>query len=161
MFEFGGAIRDAILRLKYRGERGVAEALAAALVDPLEALPPSASLAWIPSDPVRLKARGFDHGEVLVRALSEQTGRMAGALLVRTRPLKPQVRLPVAERRRNQDHSMRSRVPASDAVVLIDDVYTTGATASEAARALKASGAAEVVALGVARSLPPSRRAPL
>ncbi len=61
--------------------------------------------------------------------------------------------LPHAERRRNVAGAFRGRGPLPGSAVLVDDVYTTGATVSEAARALGAVGADRVEVVTFARAL--------
>ncbi|MGH2687482.1 MAG: ComF family protein, partial [Actinomycetota bacterium] len=80
-------------------------------------------------------------------------------LLGRARDTPPQAGLAIADRRRNMDHALVAVLPAPPHVVVVDDVYTTGATASEAARALRAAGAERIVVLGLARTLRPERGA--
>lgn len=110
----------------------------------------------------RLLSRRFNQSQLLASELARQTGKpLAPLALVRTRATRSQVGLSRTERRRNVAGAFRVR-PGQDArvagraVLLIDDVVTTGATASAAARALKAAGAArvDVLALCLAGEVP-------
>ena len=95
------------------------------------------------SMPVRraaLKKRGFDHGRALALALQAQTGVSAPKnLLTLRREAEDQRNLGLSARALNLSNSMVAK-PIAKAVVLIDDVVTTGATLNEAQRALVASG---------------------
>jgi predicted amidophosphoribosyltransferase len=72
----------------------------------------------------------------------------------RTRPVRPQRGLQRAERRRNVSGAFRPRqVDIAPRVALVDDVYTTGATAAAAASALRAAGAREVHVITFARAV--------
>ncbi|HEX3808742.1 MAG TPA: ComF family protein [Rhizomicrobium sp.] len=106
----------------------------------------------------RLWARRFNQAAVLGKALGHATGTPFEPLaLIRTRPTPSQGDMPSAKaRRRNVRGAFRveaSRAAAikGRAVLLIDDVLTTGATADACARALKRAGAAKVLVLTLAR----------
>jgi predicted amidophosphoribosyltransferase len=73
--------------------------------------------------------------------------------LVRARRARPQRGLSKAERRANMRAAFRAAGPSPPAVGLVDDVYTTGATVSAAARELKAGGARRVHVVTFARSV--------
>jgi ComF family protein len=99
--------------------------------------------------------RGFNQSELLGRALSRRVGAPLVAALRRTRSTAPQEGLSNTARRRNVTGAFLGRRGALDLqgkhVLLIDDVMTTGATASACALALKKAGAARVALLTVAR----------
>ncbi len=82
------------------------------------------------------------------------------ALLVRARETRPQVGLEPGVRRKNVEGAFECLGVPPPKVLVIDDVFTTGATASEAARALKAAGARHVTVLCLARALPSGRAPP-
>jgi ComF family protein len=150
--QYRGPARSLLQAWKERGLRPVA-ALAADLV--VEAVPHPAAdvITYIPPDGGRSRERGYHPPELLARELGARWGLETEALLGRARPARRQAGLPLAERRRNVRGAF---VPASDApatVVLVDDVYTTGATASEAARALRMGGARTVQAVTFARAV--------
>jgi predicted amidophosphoribosyltransferase len=166
--EFGQVVRAAVHRLKYRCERSLAAALGDLLAEPLAGpagirlgLPagsrPGFAATWAPTTEGRLRERGHDHARLLAECVAAALGWPAVPLLGRARDTPPQARLAIAERRRNMHDALVAALPPPAEVVVIDDVYTTGATASEAARALKAGGAVRVVALGLARALRPER----
>ncbi|MGH9266759.1 MAG: double zinc ribbon domain-containing protein, partial [Acidimicrobiales bacterium] len=153
---FDATVRAAVLRLKYRGEWALVEALALLLAEVAFAAagPPAGAVTWVPSGARRLRERGFDHARLLAEAAARRLGTPAGALLARERETRAQVGLPRALRRKNLVGAFGCRLPPPPHVIVVDDVFTTGATACEAARALKAAGAEHVVCLAVARSLP-------
>jgi ComF family protein len=147
---FEGPVRAAVHRLKYRGEWSVAATLAGLMA---QLLPGGVTVVtWVPCSARRLRERGFDHAELLATSLALAAGFAAVPLLVREREGPPQMSLPLAARRGNVEGALRARLPAPREVIVVDDVFTTGATASEAARALKTAGAERVTCLAVART---------
>jgi ComF family protein len=98
--------------------------------------------------------RGFNQSELLAREVSKRRGVPLGKALMRVRPTDVQAGLAMAGRRRNVTGAFAAR-PGADLkgkrVLLIDDVMTTGATASACAAALKRGGASSVSLLTLAR----------
>ena len=156
-FRFEGLVREAVHRLKYRGEWSLAEALGAEVA---QLFPPNlehVAITFVPMTEKKLKDRGFDPAHLLAEAAATVVGKTPVSLLARTIDTPPQVSLDPAERRVSPQGSMRCRLPAPESVIVIDDVFTTGATCMEAARALKAGGARWVMVAALARSFPHSR----
>ena len=107
----------------------------------------------VPLHPRRLRERGFNPALAVARAAASAIGAPLDATaLERLRDTPTQTGLDAASRRRNLRRAMRARRPLPPRVWIADDVLTTGATAREAARALRAAGAREVVAVAVART---------
>jgi ComF family protein len=98
--------------------------------------------------------RGFNQAELLARVVGRRTGIPVARALKRRRSTLSQAGLTLAQRRENLTGVFR--VPARNRmegrrVLLVDDVFTTGATASACAAALKRAGARSVVLLTLAR----------
>lgn len=112
----------------------------------------------VPLHPRRRRERGFNQAALLAAALQEQLMLpYSESPLSRVRDTLPQVGLSDAERSRNLRSAFRCDRPAlvrSKRVLLVDDVMTTGATASSATEALLAAGARSVSILTVARAVP-------
>src|SRR5690606_4886364 len=112
-------------------------------------------VAPVPLHARRLKSRGYDQALLLARALGRSAGRVVVPRVVkRIRDTAPQVGRDRAGRELNVlDAFVAAPVGVSaQRIVLVDDVLTTGATASAAARVLLAAGAAEVRVVAVARA---------
>jgi ComF family protein len=155
---YSGALRTLIHELKFRGRRRVADHLADALLaDPaLDRLLGGADvLVPVPLHPRRRRERGFNQAELLARALARRGGpACVPEALVRRKETAPQSGLSAAARRRNVAGAFAVRRRAAVAgriVVLVDDVFTTGAPAAACTRALLKAGAREVRLVTVAR----------
>ncbi len=123
----------------------------------------------IPLHARRWRERGFNQAQMLVDAWAPSGGAFkrdrrpfprARRILVRSQPTLPQTGLGKRDRRQNIRGAFAVIAPRAVKgahILLVDDVYTTGATADEAARALMRSGAACVDVLTVARTMPRSR----
>ena len=106
----------------------------------------------VPLHPRRLKARGFNQAWLLAQAFPEAP--LAREALVRRRHTVPQVGLNPRQRLDNVKDAFAVPDPAlvqGKKVLLVDDLFTTGATARECARVLRRAGAPRVEVLTVAR----------
>lgn len=111
----------------------------------------------VPITPWKYFRRGYNFPALVGRALSTLHGWPFDPLLLRrARGGRPQAGLPLAEREGNVRGAFAfargARVPA--AILLLDDVYTSGATAAACARALKTAGARTIVVMTAARAIP-------
>jgi ComF family protein len=111
----------------------------------------------VPLDHGRMRERGFNQAELIARPLAHLIGiPFRSYLLVRTRPRPSQLRLTRRERWETVRGAYATHKMAQVdklRVILVDDVFTTGATLDACSRALKEAGAARVVGLTVARAL--------
>jgi ComF family protein len=155
-FSYEGAARRIVIALKSRGSTTAAGFMAAAI----EARAPPGSfggvLVPVPGHPSRSRGRGYDHGRELALGLGRLTGLPVSDALQRTAGVRPQVGLARVERAANAHGSVTARpggVRRGDPVVLVDDVYTTGATLDACARVLLEAGAQRVTALCFARTI--------
>jgi ComF family protein len=160
---YTGPLADAIRRFKYDGQIVLAKPLSAimseALANGAEGLAPATLdvICPVPLHASRLRERGFNQSALLAEHVSQAIGKSVRPLLERTRPTAPQVDLPAPSRAANVRGAFAAvltEVIAGQRVLLIDDLYTTGATLTECARALNRAGAAEVRVLTLARPLP-------
>ncbi|HWO22961.1 MAG TPA: phosphoribosyltransferase family protein [Kofleriaceae bacterium] len=170
-WRFGGQLAAAIRRLKFAGRAHVARDLAP-LWAPLLAAAAAAAAAADGADgaggerggvvvPVPLHwrrrlARGYDQTWLLARHACAAAGLPPPVpALRRARAAPPQSTLPAAARQANLRGAFAVRRPdaiAGRAVILVDDVVTTGATLAAAAAALHAAGAACVIGVALARA---------
>lgn len=141
------AARPLVTGLKNGQRRLVLGPLADALAERL-APAPGAVVTWAPTTPARRRHRGFDQAELLARALARRWGLPCRRLLLRTAGA--QSGRGRAARRQGPRFLAPGVVGAP--VVLVDDVVTTGATLTAAARALRAAGAPAVTAAAIARA---------
>lgn len=173
-----GGAREAAHALKYGGLPRIADDLAAAMVRLLPPPEPASLLVPIPLGRKRRQSRGYNQSEWLARALGRRWRLpVAAELLERSRDTASQTALTPAARLANVAGAFRVgngecgvrngrgsssnsparsafRIPHS-ALVLVDDVFTTGATLAEAARALEAAGARQVSAVTFGRAVIP------
>ena len=151
-FLYDGPIAGAIKAMKFLGAHGLAPHLAGAMVKLAEPQDRSV-VTWVPLSRRRRTRRGFDQAEMLARAVAKRLDLRAARLLVRERDAVSQARRTGAERRAALRGAFRATGTVPERVLLVDDVLTTGSTASSCAEVLKARGADRVMLLTAARSL--------
>ena len=153
-WRFGGQLAIAIRRLKFGRRMHVARALAPLWAPLVAAAQGDALVVPVPLHWRRRFTRGFDQAWLLARhacALAELAAPVP--VLRRVRPGPPQTSLTAAERRANLAGAfVADRAVAGRAVVLVDDVVTTGATFAAAAQALLDAGAVRVTGVAIARA---------
>jgi ComF family protein len=160
---------DLVHALKYEGWQELADLMGAALaglVDPGagEAVPGAKPVVVpVPTTARRLARRGYNQAELLAVRLAAGRGLALVHAVARAGGGRSQTALSPTERRENVRGAfapVRSAGPAVKGVdvLLVDDVLTTGATASEAATVLAAMGAASVTLVAFARALPSGPR---
>lgn len=144
--------RTLVREWKEHGRRRLAEQAAALVV---EVVPPPAAeaLVYVPGDPERAWERGDVAPRGLAGALSRLWGPPTLELLRRVRPLRRQRGLALAERRRNVRGAVTATASVPRVVCLVDDVYTSGATADACASALRRAGARRVEVVTLARAV--------
>jgi ComF family protein len=139
--------------LKYGGYTRVVERLAAPLmVDALDDRLRFDAVVPVPLHRSRLRRRGFNQAELLARGVARKVNAPVSDTLQVVRRTRDQVDLSASERRENVAGAFSSRGRVRGRILLIDDVFTTGATMSSCAETLLRVGAGEVHALSLCRT---------
>lgn len=149
---YDGPARALVSAWKERGVRRVAP-VAAEIVAAVVPRPAVAALTFVPGDGDRVAWRGSNTAQELARALAARWELPVEPLLARARGARPQRGLPRAARRTNVRGAFRARAGVPASVALVDDVYTTGATAAAAATELRRGGARSVHVVAFARAV--------
>ena len=151
---YRGSLKVAVLHMKNASGEGIAEVLGrrwAAMHD--LAGPPVDALVPVPLHWWKHWRRGYNQSAAVARGIAgEKRLPIRPRWLRCVRRTAPQKTLKVTARRTNvQDAFRASPLVSGKHILLIDDVMTTGATAEEAARALRRGGAARVTVAVLAR----------
>jgi ComF family protein len=145
--------RYALHRYKFKGFSGYAQVFGILMAQALSDSGAEADVVtWIPCGFWRGWSRGYDQSRLLALNAAKRLGLPAEKLLVKARFVKSQTKMANdGARRRNVSGVFKARGQASGKrVLLIDDIYTSGATMREAAAVLTASGFAAVIPCAVA-----------
>ena len=155
LFQYNDAMKRSLYRYKYDGRKEYAATYGRVLFEDLgdwiRKVAPSCIIP-IPLSENRLKKRGYNPAELIGAALCERLHiPLCNDLLIRCADTKKQKELNVSEREKNLKKAFkttRNNVKL-DTVLLIDDIYTTGATMDAAAACLKAAGIGRVYAMAL------------
>ncbi len=149
---YRGPVRPFVRAWKEGGLRPLSS-LAAEFVVGRVLRPAADVITYIPPDGDRSLRRGHHPAEGLARELGRRWGIESRALVSRRRAVARQTGLPRAERRANVRGAFGCSGRVRGTVVLVDDVYTTGATVGAAATALRTAGAREIHVITLARAV--------
>ncbi len=157
---FEGSLQEAIHRWKYEGKTYLTPFFAEWMAEGLNRYWEPGSLDLLIPVPLhtrRLRERGFNQALLLVKDLSRRTGiPYRKTILQKKKPTVPQVNLSGVEREkalRRTFHVIEKEELSGLWILLIDDVYTTGATVNECSKVLLKGGAGRVDVLTLAHAM--------
>ena len=149
---YEGVGKELVHALKYKGYAHVVEKVMAPLMVDLLDSRRFDGVVPVPLHRVRLAKRGFNQAELMAREVAEKINALVLDKLKVVRRTRDQVELSAEARRANVAGAYASRGPVAGRILLVDDVFTTGATLSECAGVLRKAGAKEVHALTLCRT---------
>ncbi len=158
---YDGVVREAVHRFKFNKKKRLAEPLGILMVKYLSCasnlnINEIDAIVPVPLHQGRLRQRGFNQAERLAQVISRYHDVPVISVLGRLRPTQPQFNLPRQQRFSNVSGAFKvvdSRGVFNKRLLLLDDIYTTGATITECVRALKIAGAKRVEILTLSRAV--------
>jgi competence protein ComFC len=150
--KYDGVGKQVVHALKYRGYKRVVGRLAAPLMLQVVGEGHFDAVVPVPLHSSRLRKRGFNQAELLAKGLAEKMKATVSDTLEVVRSTRDQVELSAAQRRANVAGAYTATKPLRGKILLIDDVFTTGATMSACAGTMVRAGAKEVHALSLCRT---------
>ena len=158
-FQFNTPLQDLTHQLKYRSRPGIGRFLGSLLGKRVErepAFPHIVAVVPVPLHSLRRRERGYNQSEYIAQGISDETGiPVLRDVLVRNRNTPTQTSLTPDGRAANVEgvfDVIRTDAVRGSSLVLVDDVFTTGATINSGARSLILEGAERVFALTIARA---------
>jgi len=153
---YEGALKDIIYALKFDYRERAAKVLAEYICEKtaLNHLPNDYVIVPVPANRSAVKKRGFCHIKAAAKHISARTGHRTMDIITKVKETEAQNKLERKKRLTNLKGAFKAdeRAAGIKAAVL-DDVFTTGSTINEAAKALKKAGAVSVIGVVAARSI--------
>ena len=152
---YEGDVRSSLLRYKFQGQSGYAKVYGEFLSKCIDENAISCDIiTWVPLSRRRLRSRGYDQARLLAEEIAGRYELSCLPLLKKRRNNPAQSRTGDAAKRKANVDGIYVAVNADQLrgkrILLVDDIVTTGATLSEAAKTLKTAGADEIVCIALA-----------
>ncbi len=155
-FYYKDSVRQAIVRYKFRRTPAYAEPFAKFIARTMRDGLKADFITWVPISKWRLRTRGFDQSKLIAECLSKELGLPLIATLKKVRHNKRQSMMKNSAARRANVVGAYEVIDAEriflKKVLLVDDILTTGATISEAARMLKTAGVLDISVAVIAKT---------
>lgn len=152
--QYEGAVKSALIRYKFFGKKHIANTFVQIMLDNIPKMDDIDLVLSVPLHKERLKERGFNQSQNLAEALAQRLGIYSdNNIFIRAKNTKSQATLSREKRLKNLKGAFRvinMYEITNKNILLVDDIYTTGATVSECAKTLKIAGASKVYVLTVA-----------
>ena len=155
VFKYNNEVKDAVYALKYKGCKIYGEFFGNEMADrygnEIKRIKPQAVIP-VPVHKTRKKKRGYNQAEVIAKQLSDRLGiPMDSEALFRVAPTKPQKELNKVLRRKNVEKAFKvsQNVVEYKKVILVDDIYTTGATIDACAAVMRQAGVKEIYYISI------------
>ena len=151
--KYEGVGKKTVHALKYRGYKRLVDRLAVPLM--LQVIDDSRldAVVPVPLHRSRRRKRGFNQAELLARGISGKLRATVSDTLEAVRSTRDQIELSAAQRRANVAGAYRAKESLRGRILLVDDVFTTGATMHACAETLLRAGAREIHALSLCRTV--------
>lgn len=154
---FNGVLRDAVHQFKYQNGRKLASFFTCLMTEKISSdFWACDQLTFVPLCREKEWERGYNQARLLAENIGRAIERPCHSTLRLIKQTKDQSKLPPDERRKNVREAFSitdGRSVKNKTVILVDDVFTTGATVNECAKVLIKGGAAEVKVATIARSI--------
>lgn len=155
-FYYEGIVRKGIINFKFFAKTNLTAVFSGFAADTVKSQYAGIKFDFVTCVPLTFserKKRGFNQSEIFGKALAARLSLPFKNVLSKPSEIKPQRTLSYYERWKNVSGAFKSRkIPDGAAILLVDDVVTTGATLSECAAALKSSGAGKVYCAAIAHT---------
>lgn len=156
LWKYDGQVRQTLLAYKFSGQIDFREAFGVALASLVQGVSTDSFdlVVSVPSDKKRVRQLGFDHAGELARQAAQRLSLPYRPVMIRTRKAVFQHTLKREDRMRNLKNVFAVNEDLTGMrVLLVDDIITTGASICACAEALYRAGAAEVLAVAVAKTM--------
>lgn len=155
VYLFDDLFQKIVHALKYQGNESIGIELGkrmSSFINPFMPSKNKAALVPIPLHPIKHRERGYNQSELIAIGLNEGTGIPINTRVIRrVKNTKTQTKLNAKEREQNMENAFaickRFNLKADRIIILVDDVFTTGATMNSAALVLKNAGFKKVIGL--------------
>lgn len=156
-FYYDGVVKRAIWQYKYSRHEGLADMMAEHISGMLEDQKVKADyVTYVPLHRSKRKKRGFDQTAVLAQGVAAEMDITPITMLKRVRRTKTQAKLTAENRKQNVKNAfvgdLNTKLDKKSVIILLDDVYTTGATMAATGEALKAAGYKNIIPAAFATS---------
>lgn len=155
-FYYKDSVRQAIVRYKFRRTPAYAKPFAKFMAQVMKDSVKADFITWVPISKRRLRSRGFDQSKLIAECLSKELDLPLIATLKKVRHNKRQSMMKNSAARRANVIGAYEIIDAGQIffkkALLVDDILTTGATISEAARMLKTAGVLNITAAVIAKT---------
>lgn len=156
-YYYDGVVKTAVWQYKYSRNEDMADIMARRIAEVLESQKVKADyVSYVPLHRTKRKKRGFDQAGRLAQAVAAEMDLTPIRTLKRIRRTKTQAKLTAENRKQNVKNAfvcdINTKQDKKSAIILLDDVYTTGATMTAAAEALKSEGYKNIIPVTYATS---------